>query len=71
MPLLLTISYSSKSRLVLPSWRWLTWVVPDKIQDSHKMVFVCVKMFLSQLLTKQIISRDVLPSNQLAHYWRY
>jgi len=46
MPLPLTISCSSKSRLVLPSWLlpfWylLTWVVPDKFQKSSKTV-VCV-----------------------------
>ena len=46
MPLLLTISCSSKSRLVLPSWFlpfWylLTRVVPDKFQKSSKTV-VCV-----------------------------
>jgi len=46
MPLSLTISCSSKSRLVLPSWFlpfWylLTWVVPDKFQKSSKMI-VCV-----------------------------
>jgi len=46
MPLPLTISCSSKSRLVLPSWFlpfWylLTRVVPDKFQKSSKMV-VCV-----------------------------
>jgi len=28
MPLPLTVSYSSKSRLVLSFWYWLTWVVP-------------------------------------------
>ena len=33
MPLPLTISCSSKSRLVLPFWCQLTRVVPDKIQD--------------------------------------
>jgi len=32
MPLPLTVSCSSKSRLVLPFWYWLTWVVPDKVQ---------------------------------------
>jgi len=37
-PLPLTISCSSKSRLVLPFWCQLTWVVPDKIQDGCKMV---------------------------------
>ena len=34
----LTISCSSKSRLVLPFWCWLTWVVPDVIQEGRKMV---------------------------------
>ena len=43
MPLPLTISCSSKSRLVLPSWCRLTWVVLDKIHDGRKMnVCVCV-----------------------------
>jgi len=31
MPLPLTVSCSSISRLVLPYWCRLTWVVPDKI----------------------------------------
>ena len=41
IPLPLIIACSSKSRLVLPSWCWLTWVFPDKIQEDRKMV-VCV-----------------------------
>ena len=41
MPLPLTISCSGKSRLVLPFWYRLTWIVPDKIQEGRKMV-VCV-----------------------------
>jgi len=46
MPLPLTLSCSSKSRLVLlflvlPFWYLLTRVVPDKFQKSSKMV-VCV-----------------------------
>ena len=41
MPLPLNISCSSKSRLILPFWCRLTRVVPDKIQEGHKMV-VCV-----------------------------
>ena len=46
MPLPLTISCSSKSRLVLtclvlPFWNLLTWVVPDIFQKSSKTV-VCV-----------------------------
>jgi len=43
MPLPLTISCSSKSRLVLPFWFRLTRVVPDKIQEGHKTV-VCVRV---------------------------
>jgi len=43
MPLPLTISCSSELTLVLSFWCWLTWVVPDKIQDGCKMVaLVCV-----------------------------
>jgi len=41
MPLPLTISCSSKSRLVLSFWCQLTRVVMDKIQESCKTV-VCV-----------------------------
>jgi len=41
MPLPLTISCSSKSRLVLPFWRRLTRVVRDKIKEGYKTV-VCV-----------------------------
>ena len=40
MPLPLTISCSSKSRLVSSFWCQLTRVVPDKIQEGCKMV-VC------------------------------
>jgi len=38
---LLTISCSSKSRLVLPSWYLLTQVVPEQFQNSS-VVCVCV-----------------------------
>ena len=41
MPLPLTISCSSKSRLVLPFWCRFTRVVPDKVQEGRKTV-VCV-----------------------------
>jgi len=34
MPLPLTISCSSKSRLVLPFWYRLSWVVPDKVHGA-------------------------------------
>jgi len=43
MPLPLTISCSSKSRLVLPFSCWLTRVVPDKIEEGRKTV-VCVSV---------------------------
>jgi len=43
MPLPLTVSYSSKSRLVLPFWCRFTRVVPDKFQEGRKTVdCVCV-----------------------------
>jgi len=42
MPLPLTISCSSKSRLVLPFWYLLTRVVPDRFQHSSKTVVCCV-----------------------------
>jgi len=41
-PLPLTISCSSKSRLVLPFCYQLTRVVPDKIQKSCKTIVVVV-----------------------------
>jgi len=41
MPLPLTISCSSKSILILPSWCRLTQAVLDRNQEGHKMV-VCV-----------------------------
>ena len=55
MPLPLTVSCSSKSRLVLtllvlPFWYLLTRVVPDKFQKSSKTIVccvcVCVKFFM-------------------------
>jgi len=42
MSLQLTIFCSGKSRLVLPFWCQLTWVVPDRIQEGPKTV-VCVR----------------------------
>ena len=44
MPLPLTISRSSKSRLILPFWCRLIQVVLDKIQEGHKTV-VCACVF--------------------------
>ena len=45
LPLPLTISCSSESRLVLPFWYLLTQVDPDKFQKSSKtIVCVCPKM---------------------------
>jgi len=42
MPLPLTICYSSKARLVLPFWYWLTQVVPDRVQGDHKTDVVAI-----------------------------
>ena len=49
MPLPLTISCSSKSRLVLPFWCRLTRIVPDKIQDGRKMV-VCARAHANDVI---------------------
>ena len=63
MPLPLTISCSSKSRLVLtflvlPFWYLLTRVVPDKFQKSRKTV-VCLLQFILLLIhLMAIFSRD-------------
>ena len=43
MPLPLTISCSSKYRLVLPFWCRLTQVVMDKIQEGLKRLCVCLR----------------------------
>ena len=40
MPLPLSVSCFSESRLVLPLWYWLTWIVPEK--TAVKLVCVCV-----------------------------
>jgi len=55
MPLPLIISCPSKSRLVLPSWFylfwcWLTWLVPDKIQEGCKNGCVCGGVWLCGIL---------------------
>jgi len=77
MPLPLTISCSSKSRLVLPFWflpfcYLLTWVVPDKFQKSSKMtvcVCVCVKLcywtfllFILLLASERVYMEHNVPS---------
>jgi len=46
MPLPLTMSCSSKPRLVLPFWYRLTQVVPDKIQKSLKMIVCCMYVII-------------------------
>ena len=53
MPLPPTVSCSSKSRLVLPYWCWLTQVVPDKIQE---VVYVCVYLLHFRRLDYCVIS---------------
>jgi len=41
IPLPLTISCSSRFRLVLPFWYWLTRVVPDRVQRAVKWLYAC------------------------------
>jgi len=64
MPLPLTISCSSKSRLaltflVLPFWYLLTQVVPDIFQKSSKMVVCVAKINKS---SQSHLERVALPS---------
>jgi len=48
MPMPLTVSCSSKSRLVLPLQCRLTWVVPDKVRVGRKTVVrVCVCVLIN------------------------
>ena len=63
MPLLLTISCSSKSRLVLPFWYLLTRVVPDIVQKSSKMV-VCVCVCYCCSIVKQLCFDDGSPGDE-------
>jgi len=51
MPLPLTISSSSKSRVVLPFWYLLTQVVPDKGPLNGCSVVVVQNYVVLQLLT--------------------
>jgi len=68
MPLPLTISCSSKSRLVstflvLPFWYLLTRVVPDIFQKSSKtVVCVCVFVYLKSMWLKNLYSCIIICS---------
>ena len=58
--------YTSSSRLVLPSWCQLTWVVQDKIPEARKMVVcVCVCVCVCVLLSQLLKSSNVLQHLQL------
>jgi len=46
---LLWFAFSAFTLLVLPSWCWHIWVVPDKIQEGRKMV-VCMCMCLFSMV---------------------
>jgi len=60
MPLPLTISCSSKYRLVLPFWCHLTRVVSDIVQEGRKMVVcMCLEVFehfFNQIHTHLLLS---------------
>jgi len=60
MPQPLAISCSRKSRLALPFWCQLTWVVPDKIQESRKMVVcMCVNVPIKSTEFSNVTSKKV------------
>ena len=63
MPLPLTISCSSKSRLVLTFWCRLIRVVRDKIQEGIKWLCVC----FAELFIKCLNSGDVPSDWKLAN----
>jgi len=76
MPLPLTVSCSSKSRLVLtflvlPFWCLLTWVVPDIFQKSSKTVVCCVCVIQTKLniLFIDVLENQQHESRQRAHVW--
>jgi len=82
MPLPFTISYCSKSFLVLPFWYLLTWVVPDIFQNSSKTVVwkrlcVChsenvlhisIQQFSVKNLTSSLCSSTPI-SYQVPDFW--
>jgi len=59
MPLPFTVSCSSKSRLVLPYWYRLTWVVMDKGQLNGCCVVVTYLLIYYQMLDYQMQSSAV------------
>ena len=69
MPLPLTISCSSKSRLVLPFWCRLTWVVPDEIQEGHKTVVCVYAIGSSRPVRRQEFPPDSLPAAGVMWQW--
>jgi len=56
MPLPLTISCSSKFRLVLPFWYRLTRVVLDKVKGGYKMVVVVVYTFVPPVIHLPVVA---------------
>jgi len=54
MPLTLTVSCFSKSRLVLPFWYRLTWVVPEK-GPLNGCVCVCVTLIPNLIPTNWLV----------------
>jgi len=56
IPLPLTVSCFSKSRLVLPFWYRLTWVVPDKGPLNGCECVICVyNMYIKKCAAEFII----------------
>ena len=74
MPLPLTVSCSSKSRLVLPFWCRLTRVVPDKVQEGRKIVVVvvvcvCVSSAMLQKCAKTVTLLNTFSNLQMPYHW--
>ena len=62
MPLPLTVSCFSKTRLVLPFWYRLTWVVPEK-GPLNGCVCVCVCALVSVIVLFTVLSSCVTDCN--------
>ena len=75
MPLPLTISCSSKSRLaltflVLPFWYLLTRVVPDIFQKSSKMA-VCVCVSPTSMYNYRRLKQQLMANTAVIHGWMF
>jgi len=68
MPRPFTISCSSKSRLVLPFWYWLTQVVSDKAQGRGCKTVVVAVVVVVVVVVQFVNTVDSALVDTLLHY---